>query len=147
MLFGPAGGLPLFTLAWIGNRLVQSPGWAGMVKISSRWLPYSAYGTVMAIISLSFLFGDAATLSVLLLLPNSGTASFAKRSLVTTKVSSVSPPRVRLCADRIDNFLQPITDVAAHGAIGSLWIAAAKHIAEVSVRAWWALLMMNGNIE
>ena len=61
ILFALAGGLPLFTLAWIGNRLVQSLGWAGMVKISSKWFSYSAYGSVMAIVSLSFLFGDAAS--------------------------------------------------------------------------------------
>jgi len=60
ILFGLAGGIPLFTLAWIGNRFVQSLGWAGMVKISSKWFSYSAYGTVMGIISLSYLFGDAA---------------------------------------------------------------------------------------
>ena len=59
LLFALAGGLPLFTLAWIGNRLVQSLGWGGMVKISSRWFSYHSYGTVMGIISLSFLFGDA----------------------------------------------------------------------------------------
>jgi OPA family glycerol-3-phosphate transporter-like MFS transporter len=61
ILFGMAGGIPLFTLAWIGNRLVQSLGWAGMVKIASRWFSYSSYGTVMGIVSLSFLFGDAAS--------------------------------------------------------------------------------------
>ena len=60
VLFSLAGGIPLFTLAWIGNRLVQSLGWAGMVKISSKWFSYSMYGTVMGIISLSYLFGDAA---------------------------------------------------------------------------------------
>jgi OPA family glycerol-3-phosphate transporter-like MFS transporter len=36
-------------------------GWAGMVKISSRWFSYSAYGTAMGVISLSYLFGDAAS--------------------------------------------------------------------------------------
>src|SRR5271165_6732659 len=61
VLFGLAGGMPLFTLAWMGNRLVQSLGWAGMVKIASKWFSYSAYGTVMGIVSLSFLFGDAAS--------------------------------------------------------------------------------------
>ena len=60
ILFGMSGGLPLFTLAWIGNRAVQSLGWAGMVRISSRWFSYSAYGTAMGVVSLSFLFGDAA---------------------------------------------------------------------------------------
>jgi sugar phosphate permease len=61
LLFAIGGGLPLFTLAWIGNRFVQSLGWAGMVKISSRWFSYHTYGTVMGIISLSYLFGDAAS--------------------------------------------------------------------------------------
>ncbi len=61
ILFGLAGGIPLFTLAWIGNRFVQSLGWAGMVKITSKWFSYSAYGTVMGVISLSYLFGDAAS--------------------------------------------------------------------------------------
>jgi OPA family glycerol-3-phosphate transporter-like MFS transporter len=55
------GPLPIFTLAWFGNRLIQSLGWPGMIKITSRWFSYSAYGTVMGIISLSFLFGDAAS--------------------------------------------------------------------------------------
>jgi sugar phosphate permease len=55
LLFALAGGLPMFTLAWIGNRLVQSLGWGGMVKVSSRWFSYHSYGTVMGIISLSVL--------------------------------------------------------------------------------------------
>src|ERR1700722_12133477 len=37
LLFSLTGGIPLFTLAWIGNRGVQSMGWAGMVRITSRW--------------------------------------------------------------------------------------------------------------
>ena len=32
-----------------------------MVKISSKWFSYASYGTVMGIISLSYLFGDAAS--------------------------------------------------------------------------------------
>src|SRR5262245_51661656 len=58
LLFSAGGGLPIFTLAWIGNRLVQSIGWAGMVRIASRWFSYSRYGAVMGAISLSYLFGD-----------------------------------------------------------------------------------------
>jgi len=60
ILFSLGGGMPLFTLAWMANRGVQSMGWAGMVKITSRWFSFSAYGTVMGIVSLSYLFGDAA---------------------------------------------------------------------------------------
>lgn len=61
ILLFTVGGVPLFTLAWVGNRLVQSLGWTGMVKVSSHWFSYHSYGTVMAVISLSFLFGDAAS--------------------------------------------------------------------------------------
>jgi len=60
VLFVLSGGFPLFTLAWVGNRLFQSTGWVGLVKVASRWFSYSTYGTVMAVLSLSFLFGDAA---------------------------------------------------------------------------------------
>jgi sugar phosphate permease len=59
LLFTLGGGLPLFTFAWIGNRLVQSMGWAGLVKVCSQWFSYKSYGTVLGILSLSFLIGDA----------------------------------------------------------------------------------------
>jgi OPA family glycerol-3-phosphate transporter-like MFS transporter len=59
VLFALGGSVPIFTLAAVGNRFVQSFGWGGMIKITSRWFPYTSYGTVMGFISLSFLFGDA----------------------------------------------------------------------------------------
>jgi sugar phosphate permease len=59
LLFTGGGSLPIFTIAWIGNRLVQSIGWAGLVKVCSQWFSYRAYGTVVGILSLSFLIGDA----------------------------------------------------------------------------------------
>lgn len=68
VLFMAGGGFPLFTLAWIGNRFVQSLGWAGLVKVTSRWFSYSTYGSVMAILSLSYLFGDAISRGVMSLL-------------------------------------------------------------------------------
>ena len=61
LLFTLGGGLPLFTLAWIGNRAIQSMGWPGLVKVSSRWFRFDRYGTIMGILSLSYLFGDAAS--------------------------------------------------------------------------------------
>jgi sugar phosphate permease len=59
MLIPLGGSLPVFTLIWFANRLIQSLGWPGMIKLTSRWFPHSTYGTVMGVISLSFLFGDA----------------------------------------------------------------------------------------
>src|SRR5215831_10776401 len=72
LLFAAAGSLPLFTLAWMGNRLVQSLGWAGAVKITSRWFAFQRYGTVMALISLSFLFGDAVSRQFMAVLISKG---------------------------------------------------------------------------
>lgn len=59
-LFAAGGSLPLFSLAWAGNRAVQSLCWTGMVKITGKWFSFSSYGTAMGVISLSYLFGDAA---------------------------------------------------------------------------------------
>ncbi len=71
-IFALGGGLPIFTFAWIGNRIFQSAGWVGLVKVSSRWFSYSIYGTVMAVLSLSFLFGDAAARETMALLLGAG---------------------------------------------------------------------------
>ena len=72
LLFALGGGFPIFTLAWMGNRLFQSSGWVGLIKVSSRWFSYSIYGTVMAVLSLSYLFGDAAAREIMALLLRAG---------------------------------------------------------------------------
>jgi sugar phosphate permease len=59
LLFASGAGLPLFTLAWLGNRLTQSIAWAGLIKVSSKWFDFSSYGTIIGILSLSYLIGDA----------------------------------------------------------------------------------------
>ena len=59
LLFLLGSSVPVFTLAWFVNRLIQSLGWPGMIKITSRWFSYTRYGTIMGVISLSYLFGDA----------------------------------------------------------------------------------------
>jgi OPA family glycerol-3-phosphate transporter-like MFS transporter len=60
LLFASSSTLPLFTLAWVGNRLTQSIGWSALVKVSSKWFNYSRYGTIAAILTCSYLVGDAA---------------------------------------------------------------------------------------
>lgn len=59
LLFASGGGLPLFTIAWIGNRLTQSAGWAGLIKVCSKWFDFTSHGTILAVLSLSYLVGDA----------------------------------------------------------------------------------------
>jgi sugar phosphate permease len=59
LMFAAGGTLPVFTLAWVGNRLTQSVGWAGLIKVSSRWFDYSSYGSIIGILSISYLVGDA----------------------------------------------------------------------------------------
>ncbi len=72
VVFALSGGFPLFTLAWLGNRIFQSAGWAGLVKVASRWFSYSTYGTVMGVLCLSYLFGDAASRYIMSLLLDAG---------------------------------------------------------------------------
>jgi sugar phosphate permease len=85
IMFALGGGLPIFTMAWIGNRLVQSLGWAGMVKVTSKWFSFSSYGTAMGVISLSYLFGDAASRQFMAVLIGAG-LSWRAIFLVTTAV-------------------------------------------------------------
>lgn len=58
VLFGLLTGAAAFMIIWSINRLIQSTGWVSLVKITSNWFPFGKYGTVMGILSLSFLFGD-----------------------------------------------------------------------------------------
>ena len=60
LLFASSSTLPVLTFAWVCNRLTQSIGWSGLVKVSSRWFNYSRYGTVIAILTCSYFIGDAA---------------------------------------------------------------------------------------
>ncbi|QOV88968.1 MFS transporter [Humisphaera borealis] len=60
-LFALSGSLPLMTLAWMGNRFVQSFGWPALVRLGGRWSHYSVHGFVLGLLSLSYLFGDAAS--------------------------------------------------------------------------------------
>lgn len=55
---GAFGGAALLAL-WGANRFVQSMGWVGLVQIAGRWFPHGRMATVMGVLSLSYLFGDA----------------------------------------------------------------------------------------
>jgi sugar phosphate permease len=60
LMFASGSSLPLFSIAWIGNRLTQSLSWAGLIKVSSKWFDYSSYGMIIGLLSISYLVGDAA---------------------------------------------------------------------------------------
>jgi sugar phosphate permease len=60
LVFASGLSVPLFGVAWIGNRLTQSIAWAGLLKVSSKWFDYSSYGMIIGILSISYLVGDAA---------------------------------------------------------------------------------------
>ncbi|HUE12403.1 MAG TPA: MFS transporter [Steroidobacteraceae bacterium] len=60
LLFAAGGTVPVFTIAWLGNRLTQSIAWAGLIKVSSKWFDFSSYGMIIGILSISYLIGDAA---------------------------------------------------------------------------------------
>jgi sugar phosphate permease len=55
----------VFFAAWATNRLVQSMGWAGLVKLTANWFSYRSYGRIMGLLSLSYLVGDIAAKLVL----------------------------------------------------------------------------------
>lgn len=59
LIFASSSTLPLFTMAWVGNRMVQSIGWSALIKVSSKWFGYLRYGTVAAILTCSYMLGDA----------------------------------------------------------------------------------------
>ncbi|MBO2031647.1 MFS transporter [Siccationidurans ginsengisoli] len=58
VVFGLGQGAGVFFAAWAANRLVQSMGWAGLVKTTANWFSYRAYGRIMGLLSLSYLVGD-----------------------------------------------------------------------------------------
>lgn len=58
--FGLSSGVLAFTLFWSLNRFFQSTGWAALIKVCARWFGFESYGKVMAFLSLSFLWGNAA---------------------------------------------------------------------------------------
>lgn len=58
-LFGLTAGAGAMLVLWGANRFVQSAGWVGLVKITGRWFSPARLATVMGVLSLSYLFGDA----------------------------------------------------------------------------------------
>lgn len=58
VVFSLAQGIAVLFGAWAANRLVQSMGWAGLVKTAANWFSYRSYGRIMALLSLSYLVGD-----------------------------------------------------------------------------------------
>jgi len=58
--FGLSQGVAVFFIAWAVNRLLQSMGWAGLVKITAHWFSFRSYGKIMGLLSLSYLVGDIA---------------------------------------------------------------------------------------
>ena len=59
LLFAAGGVMPVFMIAWLGNRLTQSIAWAGLIKVTSKWFDYTSHGAIIGILSVSFLVGDA----------------------------------------------------------------------------------------
>lgn len=58
IIFGMSTGVVTLTAIWCANRFVQSAGWGGATKVVGLWFDQNNYGRAMAILSLSYLFGD-----------------------------------------------------------------------------------------
>ena len=55
---GLVNGVWGLVVLWSLNRFVQAGGWVGMVQITAQWYPRVGIGTVMSVLSLSWLVGD-----------------------------------------------------------------------------------------
>lgn len=55
---GLVEGIFGLVVLWSLNRFVQAGGWVGMVQIAAQWYPRVGVGTVMSVLSLSWLVGD-----------------------------------------------------------------------------------------
>jgi len=58
-VFASASSLAVFTAIWACNRFVQSMGWVALVKTAACWFPLGRQATIMGVLSMSFLLGDA----------------------------------------------------------------------------------------
>lgn len=58
--FGLGTTLGVLILLWSLNRFVQAGGWIGMTQMAAQWYRASRGGTVMAVLSTSYLAGDVA---------------------------------------------------------------------------------------
>ena len=59
ILVGASNAFVIFGSLWALNRFAQSIGWVALVRVVGRWFPVGRHATVMGILSLSFLLGDA----------------------------------------------------------------------------------------
>jgi len=59
LLLGLTGGVAAFLVLSMTNRFVQSMGWGGLLQVVGKWFPPKSHGTVMGILSMSYLLGDA----------------------------------------------------------------------------------------
>ena len=64
-LFACSHSMAMYVLSWALLRGSQPAGWVGIVKIAGAWVPVSRQGKIMAILSISFLVGDAIVRAVL----------------------------------------------------------------------------------
>ena len=70
--FGLGAGVWALGAAWVANRFVQSAGWGALTKLVAQWFAPARHGRVIAVLSLSYLFGDAAARFALGLMLDAG---------------------------------------------------------------------------
>ncbi len=59
IIIGATNAFVIFGSLWALNRFAQSIGWVALVRVVGRWFPVGRHATVMGVLSLSFLLGDA----------------------------------------------------------------------------------------
>lgn len=155
--FGFGNGWWLFASVWSFNRFVQSMGWGGLVQVCSRWFHQRTLATVMGVLSVSFLLGDAAARYYLGWLMSEGIGwrqlffvSAATLGIIavicsiTLKpsprevgLSEPAPPRSSVFAATEGNSGQPVTFVGLLGPLFSsttFWLVCALSLGMTTMR-------------
>lgn len=58
LAFGVGNTVAVFVVAFSLNRFSQSVGWGSLLHIVARWIPRAWLGTIMGVLTMSYLFGD-----------------------------------------------------------------------------------------
>ena len=131
-------GFALFTAIWGVNRFCQSAGWGGLVQVVSRRFPPMSHATIMGLLSMSFLLGDAV---VRLYLGSLLDAGVGWRGLFTASALTLAAIGVG-CAIVLRRKVESVEAVPA--TTSEDWSGAVKRL--VRTPAFWLVCVLSGGM-
>lgn len=132
-------GFALFATVWVVNRFFQSAGWGALVQVVSRRFPPVSHATVMGLLSMSFLFGDALARLYLGSLLGAGVGW---RGLFTAAALTLAAVGFS-CAIALSRKVEAVEAVAAT-ADQEDWGGAVKRLARTP--AFWLVCALSGGM-